>query len=70
MAWTQDQLDKLEEAIAQGTLRVKYADKEVTYRSLAEMMQIREVMRAALGKVDASAGTRSYPTTSKGLTSE
>lgn len=49
MAWTQDQLDALEEAIASSTLKVKYADKEVTYRSLDEMLKVRDMMRADLG---------------------
>ncbi len=49
MAYTQDQLNKLDEAISQGALRVKYADKEVEYRSLDEMMRIRELMRQELG---------------------
>lgn len=44
MAWTQAQLDALKDAIAQGALTVKYADKEVTYRSLNEMMRIKAVM--------------------------
>lgn len=49
MAWTQTQLDALEAAIAQGTTKVKYSDKEVTYRSLDEMMQIRDKIREDLG---------------------
>jgi hypothetical protein len=48
MAWTTEQLAALEDAIAQGALRVRYADKEVEYRSLAEMMQLRDNMQTAL----------------------
>lgn len=44
MAWTQNDLTVLESAIAQGALTVKYADKEVTYRSLDEMLKLRELM--------------------------
>lgn len=51
MAWTQAQLDALETAIASGSLRVKFADKDVTYRSLDEMMRIRDTIRASLGTV-------------------
>lgn len=56
MAWTQEQLDALEEAMASGTLTVKYSspggNKEVTYRSLDEMMKVRDLMRASLGITD------------------
>lgn len=49
MAFTQAQLDALERAIAQGSLKVKEADREVTYRSLREMNTIAGQMRRALG---------------------
>lgn len=48
-SFTQDQLTALEGAIAEGALRVKYSDKEVEYRSLEEMLKIRDMMRNALG---------------------
>lgn len=56
MAFTQDKLDALEEAIADGALKVKYSDKEIEYRSLKEMLKIRDIMRKALG-VDISCGS-------------
>ncbi len=37
MATTQADVDRLEKAIKSGALRVKYQDRDVTYRSLAEM---------------------------------
>lgn len=37
MAYTQADADKLKKAIATGALRVRFADREVTYRSLDEM---------------------------------
>jgi hypothetical protein len=46
--FTQDQLNILDDAIAQGALIVKYADKEVEYRSLLEMMQVRDLMMKEL----------------------
>jgi hypothetical protein len=49
MTWTQEQLTALEEAISQGALRVRYSDKEVQYRSLTEMLQLRDMMRQELG---------------------
>lgn len=68
MAFTQTQLDKLDAAIAQGVLTVKYADKQVTYRSLAEMKSVRELMMRELGKAKRS--TQKYPKFSKGLNCE
>lgn len=52
MAWTQTDLDAIEKALASGTLVVKYNDKQVTYRSIAEMMQVRDMIRRALGKTN------------------
>ncbi len=53
MAWTQTDIDKLKAAIAQGATKVKFADREVTYRSLDEM---RETLRILQAEVDAAAG--------------
>ena len=47
--WTLEDLEKLEKAMAEGALRVKYKDKEVEYRSLSEMNKLRNQMRKALG---------------------
>ena len=50
MAWTQDDLTRLDRAIRSGALRVGYADgKSVTYRSLDEMFALREAMQNELG---------------------
>ena len=48
-AFTQENLVALEKSIVEGVRRVKYTDKEVEYRSLDEMLRIRELMRKALG---------------------
>ena len=66
MAWTQDDLTKLEAAIAEGARRVRYSDKEVEYRTLREMKEIRDDIRAELGLTDAS-NRRRYADFSKGL---
>lgn len=66
MAYTQQQLDALEAAIGDGASVVKYSDKTVEYRSLADMMKIRDMMRADLG-LSAAETTFVYPTFSKGL---
>lgn len=50
MAYVQTDLDALEQAIAGGALKVRYADgREVQYRSLAEMRSIRDEIRRELG---------------------
>ena len=64
-AWTQEMLTALEEAIAKGVLIVRYQDKEIRYRSLDEMMKIRNEMRKSLGLVDK--GGRLRAKTNKGL---
>lgn len=48
-SFTLDQLKSLESAIADGALKVKYSDKEVEYRSLEEMLKIRDIMKNDLG---------------------
>lgn len=65
MAWTQLQLDTLEAAISQGVLEVQYTDKKVRYRSLDEMLKLRDMMRRSLGLVPQS--MKVYPKHSKGL---
>jgi len=61
-------LKKLEDAIAQGVLIVKYSDKSITYRSLDEMLRTRNLMRKSLGLTEQS--TRLKARFSKGLDSE
>jgi len=52
MSWTQKHLDALEQAIAEGARVVRYNNKEVTYRTLDEMIRIRDMMRRDLGLVE------------------
>lgn len=47
-AFTAENLELLEQAIVEGVKRVKYSDKEVEYRSLDEMIKIRNLMRKEL----------------------
>ena len=54
MAWTDADKTALDAAIAQGVLRVDYADRSVTYRSLDEMLKLRALMS---GEQAAAAGT-------------
>lgn len=45
MAYTTTDLATLNTAIASGTKRVRYADKEVEYNSLADMLRLRVLMQ-------------------------
>ena len=67
--YTQAQYNTLVEAIAQGALAVKYGDKEVTYRSLAEMLKVKEMMATDLGLNGTAPQDRGrrYAAHSKGL---
>lgn len=65
MAWTQADIDSLKAAIASGVTRVRYADRDVSYRSLEEM---RETLRLLQGEVSPSTRVRQFRTyTRKGL---
>ena len=66
MAFTQQQLDALEESIAGGELTVQYETKRVTYRTLAEMRSLRQEMRKELGLSDTTP-RRANPRHTKGL---
>lgn len=50
--FTQADLSALNNAIKQGVFKVKYTDKEVTYRSLKEMIELRNLMKMELGLID------------------
>jgi hypothetical protein len=67
MAFTQEQYDKLNDAIAQGVLEVKYADKTVVYRSLDEMLRLRNVIGQELGLFSNGNGGRLYASFDKGF---
>lgn len=47
-AFTQENLNALEQAIVEGIKVVKYSDKEVEYRSLEDMLKIRNLMKKEL----------------------
>lgn len=49
MAWTQDDLGKIDTAIASGVRRVKYSDgSEVEYASLDDMLRTRGLIDKAV----------------------
>ena len=68
MAYTQQQIDILKAAIAEGALTVRYSDKQVTYRSLDEMLRILSLMEQEVGSsnIEAASGIV-YGSFSKGL---
>jgi hypothetical protein len=49
MAWTSTDLSNLEDAIAQGVTTLVINGKTITYRSLKEMLELRDVMRREIG---------------------
>jgi hypothetical protein len=49
MAYTQQQLDDLEAAIAEGVSSVSSNGRQVSYRNLNDMMKLRDAMREELG---------------------
>jgi hypothetical protein len=56
MAWTQQQLEAIEAAIASGELTVRFGDRTVTYRSMDELLRARAVIIEALAS-DAGTST-------------
>lgn len=52
MSYTLQQLQNLEAAYAEGVLRAKIGDRDVTYHSRAEMRELIQEIRAELGVVD------------------
>lgn len=68
MAWTQTDLDAIEASIKTGQLDVRFGDRRVLYRSLDEMLKIRDLIRGSLGLIGDSLGlSRRYGKHSKGL---
>ena len=65
-----EQISVLQAAIATGALKVKYADKEVEYRTLLEMQQILNQLQAEAGLIDPKKGARKYSSFSKGYNCE
>jgi hypothetical protein len=64
--YTLEMLQTLEAAIANGVRDCYYGDKRVSYRTLDEMIRIRDIMREELGLTKPNGG-RKFATHSKGL---
>jgi len=69
MTWTTTDLDAIETALKSGTSRVRYADREVTYRSVDEMIRLRDLIREALGLIPQGGRSHHNLSHSKGLDS-
>lgn len=48
MAFSTAQLDAIESAIASGELVIEYEGKKVQYRSMADLLRARDLVRAEL----------------------
>ncbi|MFM0479107.1 hypothetical protein PQQ81_01110 [Paraburkholderia strydomiana] len=59
MAFTQQNLDAIENAIATGTLSIEYNGKRVTYRSMSDLMRARDVIKSELAKQQSNSAPRS-----------
>ena len=70
MAYTQAMLDKLDEAIATGALRITHNGKTVEYRSMNDMVRARNMIEKKLaeaaGAVRSSSGQMLAPTYDRG----
>lgn len=66
MEWTTENYNALKAAYQQGVRRVKYTDKEVEYRDLAEMKALLREAARYLGLIDETKN-RTFATTSKGF---
>lgn len=66
MAYTQNDLDAVESAIAQGILNIRYADgRSVQYRSVSELKEARDIIKKSLSTIKRPRSYRAR--TSKGL---
>jgi hypothetical protein len=58
MAFTQQQLDELEAAISSGTTQISANGRMQTFRSLEDMMKLRDLMAQQLGATDSGLSRR------------
>ena len=67
MAWTQADLDAIEGALKTGTLRVRLGDRDIIYRSLDEMIRIRNLIAGDVQPLATGSIGVQYISTNKGL---
>lgn len=66
-SWTPTDLERLNRSIARGVLSVKYEDRQTVYRSQAEMLKLRDLMRDELQPSGGAPRRRVYARHDKGL---
>ena len=66
VVWTMEDYNALCKAIGQGVLETKYGDKEIKFRSLKEMIQIKRMMETNLG-IKKPGRVFTYASQTKGL---
>lgn len=69
MAWTQDDLDKLDAAIAGGAVvkQLTFADQTFVFRDIDEMLKVRTLIAASLSTAAGSSSNHRLAATSKGV---
>lgn len=65
-SFTQAQLDALEAMIATGVLESEYDGKRLKYRSMAELIQARDIVKNGLGNAGSARVTHVNPVFSRG----
>jgi hypothetical protein len=58
MAWTQADLDALDNAIKSGTRQVRFADREVTYASMQDLILARNFASEQIAAANSQLLTR------------
>lgn len=53
-SWTDSDIAALETAVKGGVLRVRFADREVTYHSISEMLKLLQAMKDEIASEAAS----------------
>lgn len=56
MAWTADDLAALDAAIATGAQKVRYQTHEVEYRSMADMLRARDLIKGEMAGASTNGG--------------
>lgn len=68
MPYTSEQIAAMKNALASGVLRVRFADREMEYRSFKEMQAIIDTAEAELAEQSGTTPNRQiHVSTSKGL---
>jgi hypothetical protein len=61
MAWTQADLDALDAAIKSGTRQVRFADREVTYMSMDDLLKARNLAAAIISSPNQGGAALQHP---------